>query len=142
MKTLIVLVVGLLAVGCVTVKDNGVHLGIGQPSNTKAESVKELTPEEQKSFRDSVVGEYAFKENNGHTWKQVLLENGTVDWYQNGKGFYNGKWSIVNGEVRINDAGGGMYIWRINKDKSLTWIPFWRGDPLPSGMTNSFGKIK
>ena len=52
MKSLIVLVVGLLAVGCATVKDICVHLGASKP----------ITPEQkQKVLRDSVVEEYEWK---------------------------------------------------------------------------------
>ena len=68
MKSLIVLVVGLLAVGCGEDK---------QPS-------KELTLEEQKALRDSVVGEYESKPGNGDTFKHVYLENGVYEFYSNG----------------------------------------------------------
>ena len=79
MKSLIVLVVGLLAVGCATMKDIGVHLGVTGPiASNKNKStivetppkvtlpqeslpplpVTELTPEQkQKTLRDSVIGE-------------------------------------------------------------------------------------
>ena len=56
MKSLIVLVVGLLAVGC-------------------------LTPEQkQKRLRDSVVGEYEFKD--GDTYKKILLDDGVYEWHE------------------------------------------------------------
>ena len=118
-RTLIVLVVGILAVGCATVKDIGVHLGIGQPN----------TPEQkqQKALRDSVVGEYGGG-HEGNTYKQVFLENGVREWYKNGKieeEPRNGlKWSILDGEIHIliNDgkAEGDLNVWIINADKSIT----------------------
>ena len=61
MKSLIVLVVGLLAVGCGKTEPMGsgneynAELAIDQ-NTTKAEPVKELTPEEKK-----VVGAYEWK---------------------------------------------------------------------------------
>ena len=57
MKTLIVLAVGLLAVGCATVKDIGVHLGGGKPNSTKAEPAKELTPTDQNASKAKPVTE-------------------------------------------------------------------------------------
>jgi len=59
MRTLIILVVGLLAVGCIT--------------------------PEQKALRDSVVGEYEFKNDYGDTSKLVFLENVIIEGYVNGK---------------------------------------------------------
>ena len=102
-RTLIVLVVGLLAIGC-------------------------LTPEQkQKALRDSVVGEYEHKEG-GH--KFVFLENGTAEGYSNGKKREaESKWIIVDGEIHIkiketHRVEGGIYVLRINKDDSITRIAF------------------
>ncbi len=84
-KSLIVLVVGLLAVGC-----------------GKTEPIKELTPEQkQKALRDSVVGEYEFKDENGNPYTFVFLENGVREYYLNGKKRRGNKWSIVDGEIYI-----------------------------------------
>ena len=73
MKTLIVLVLGLLAVGCAT-----------------------LTPEQKKleALRDSVVGEYEWKSKDGNTYKKVFLDNGIEEYYINGKKQWELKWSI------------------------------------------------
>ena len=91
MKTLIVLVLGLLAVGC-------------------------LTPEQkQKALRDSVVGEYERKPN-GDTYKDVYLENGIAEWYVNGKKQVEGKWSIANGEIHVKYDSGEVYVCRINPE--------------------------
>ena len=98
MKSLIVLVVGLLAVGCVT-----------------------LTPEE-KALRDSVIGEYEHKKPNGYTIKHVYLENGIREWYDNGKKVLEVKWSIVDGEIHVKYGNGLINVFRINADKSITYI--------------------
>ena len=85
MKSLIVLVLGLLAVGC-------------------------LTPEQkQKILRDSVVGEYGFKHPNGTTIKLVFLENGVRKWYENGEKPVELKWTISNGELHV-EGGDFAYI--------------------------------
>ena len=97
-KTLIVLVVGLLAVGC-------------------------LTPEEkQKRLRDSVAGEYEETDFHAGGHKFVFLENGTAEGYVNGKKQrYKYKWSIVDGEIHV--AWGRLVeVYRINTDKSITII--------------------
>ena len=108
MKSLIVLVVSLLSVGCATVKDICVQLGISKPSSTKVEPVKELTPEQkQKTLRDSVVGEYELYTEygggrGGAITKHVFLENGALEWYSNGKKAERElKWSIVDGEIHV-----------------------------------------
>jgi len=112
MKSLIVLVVGLLSVGCATVKDIYVQLVGGKPN----------TPEQkQKILRDSVVGEYELK-HNGHTIKIFCLENGVCERYENNsKKLGEDKWLIVNKEIHIkyDDMIG---VFRINPDKSITYI--------------------
>ena len=98
MKSLIVLVVGLLSVGC-------------------------LTPEQkQKRLRDRVVGEYERIDENGNTRKQVYLDNGIREYYTNGKKITELKWSIVKGEIQLKYAFEAIDIYRFNKDKSITRI--------------------
>ncbi len=113
MKSLIVLVVGLLAVGCATVKDICVQLGIS----------KSNAPEQkQKTLRDSVVGEYEHKDRNH---KYVFLENGTAEGYVHGnrQKAEEYKWSIVDGEIYVHWYGERIgEVYRINTDKSITWI--------------------
>ena len=99
MKALIVLVLGLLAVGCAT-----------------------LTPEEKKAFRDSVVGEYEIKYEDGDTRKLVLLDNGIRESYVNVEKLRERKWSIVKGEIQFYYEDGFIEVYRINKDTSITWI--------------------
>ena len=96
----ITLIIGLLAIGC-------------------------LTPEQkQKALRDSVVGEYEHKEG-GH--KFVFLENGTAEGYVNGnrQKAEEYKWSIVDGEIYLHWYGERIgEVYRINTDKSITKIEY------------------
>ena len=110
MRTLIVLVLGLLAVGCLT------------PEQKQQKALEQ----KQKAFRDSVVGEYEFKREDGDTLKRVLLDTGIVEWYRNGRKGFEYKWSIVNEEIHVIDDFGLIVVWRINKDKSITEIAYIR----------------
>ena len=99
MKALIILAVGLLAVGCET-----------------------LTPEQkEKAFRDSVVGEYEIKLFAVPS-KYIFLENGVREYYKNGKHIKEHKWEMVNGQIHVKNVGEFTDVYRINKDKSITWI--------------------
>ena len=104
-KTLIVLVVGLLAVGCLTPEQ-------------KRPGVFRIPPE---ALRDSVVGEYEF-EDEGDTLRVVFLENGMVELYENGEKEDELEWTIVNREIHCDDEDGSIYVLRINKDKNITYI--------------------
>ena len=99
MKPLLALTVGLLAVGC-------------------------LTPEQkqQKTLRDSVIGEYEANEYAGHIMKYVFLDNGVREVYQNGEKDGEGKWKIEDGSLHILDEDGITGVFRINIDGSLTVI--------------------
>ena len=124
MKSLIVLVVGLLTVGC----------------------GKELTAEEkQKALRDSVIGghEHVYKE--GGTQKWVFLEDGVYEWYEDGKKQLEDKWSISNGEIHAAIGSKVIAVWRINPDKSITWIAEIQGGKRtdrPKEHQTTFKKIK
>lgn len=138
MKSLIVLEVGLLAVGCATVKDIGVHLGIGQ-SNT--------SEQKQKALRDSVVGEYrdAHSDEN-NTGKIVILANGVCELYVNGEKLFELNWSIVDGEIHAKYDSGEIYVFRINPDKSIMDIAYIedgkRRDNPTKGIQQRWKKIK
>ena len=105
MKSLIVLVVGLLTVGCAT-----------------------LTPEQkQKTLRDSVVGEYEYKPTQGQysgrvTSKLVFLENGIRENYFHGQKQAEKKWSIENKEMHVKFDFELIHVYRINKNKSITLV--------------------
>ena len=96
----ITLIIGLMVVGC----------GKQSPD-------KELTAEEK------VLGTYEYIIEDGTTVKVVLLENSIVEFYYNGKKEeYDGKWKIINGEIHVNHVGGLRRVYKINKDRSITWI--------------------
>ena len=73
MKPLLVLIVGLMAIGCAT------------------------TP-----TMKSVAGTYNAT-FDGDTGNLVLLKNGTVESYKNGKKIEEGKWKLVGKEVHAID---------------------------------------
>ena len=95
MKSLIVLVVGLLAVGCAT-----------------------LTPEEK------AVGEYEYIDDNGNAHKYVLQESGVAEFYwSDRKSHIKRKWKISKDrELHIDDKLGAIPILTINPDGSITLI--------------------
>ena len=97
MKTLISIVIGLLVVGC-------------------------LTPEQK--LRDSVIGEYEFTDEDGETYKGVFLDNGIVEEHENGNKLEERKWTIVNGEIQVDDGSKKTPVLRINKDRSITRIGY------------------
>ena len=83
-----------------------------------------LTPEQkQKALRDSAVGTYEEKQD-GDTYRLVLLENGIVESYKNGKKREEeGKWKISKeGELHDTYSNGNIFVFRINKDGSITLI--------------------
>ena len=95
-RTLIVLVVGLLAVGCAT-----------------------LTPEQK--LRDRVIGEYAYNlvgANTGSTYKYVLLDTGILEIWKIRPIEKTGKrgectWTIANGELHVKRDDGDIEVFRI-----------------------------
>jgi hypothetical protein len=95
-------------------RKHGANTSAGLKAEGKA--VKELT------LREKVVGEYEFKKN-GDTRRAVLLENGIVEFYRNGKKREKEcKWEISKeSEIHVieDDYVG---IFRINPDGSKTQI--------------------
>ena len=90
---------------------------------SRAEPVKELTPEQkQKALRDSVVGEYEYKDEDGTTYKYIYLENSVWELYEDGKKLVEHKWSIRDGEIHVIYESGLIEVYRYNKDKSITLI--------------------
>ena len=119
----ITLIIGLLVVGCgkqeqTDTNESTPTTNTNEVDGTTAKPVKELTLEEK------VVGEYEAK-LYGNTYKQVFLENGVYEWYQNGKKIIEHKWSIVDGEIHIEYDAVALQkitVFRINPDKSITMI--------------------
>ena len=97
-KTLIVLVVGLLAVGCAS------------------------TP-----TMKSVAGTYEAKSGKLVFLLEPLLHSqfrGIAEEYKNGKKFAKGKWKISKeGEIHTTfSSSESITVWRVNKDRSITTI--------------------
>ena len=88
-------------------------------NTTKAKPVKEQARE--LTLEGKVVGTYEGKKD-GFTFRVVLLENGIVEFYNNGeKEEDDGKWKIIDGELHAND-GISVGVLRKNKDNSITYI--------------------
>ena len=121
MKTLIVLIAVMLAVGCPANRKPPHHgKEVQTEENSKAtKPVKELTPEEKK-----VVGTYELElKKFGETHRYVLLDNSTVEYYLDGKKEEaEHKWSIVDKEVHIERENRAVSVFSINKDESITGI--------------------
>ena len=135
MKTLIVLALGLLAVGCgqsdterLEQENRRIE---AQLKNDKLKAEIEAKNKKKKDdlLRFSVAGEYEYKRTNGDTYKYVFLDNGIKEWYTNGKKHsIEFKWSIVKEEIHVKHDSGFRDIWRINKDKSITKIAWMNKD--------------
>ena len=150
MKPLLVLIAGLLAVGCgkggeITIgeppvnTDEGKHDYGKQPAErptptdqntTKAKPVKELTAEDKKALSEKVLGTYERIDSlGGFTVKQVFLENGKFESYVNGENsLMDGTWKIAGKEVYVerkvsptNPLGTGI-VFNIEPDGDLTVI--------------------
>ena len=123
------------------------------PKPTDQNSTK-TTPRKLTAEEEKVVGTYEFKED-GDTFKGVILENGTVEGYKNGKKQEEDyKWSLS----KVNKDGvltaielhveykDGIVVFRINKDGSLTAIGhFTRGgerEDVPKDKQITAKKIK
>ena len=95
MKILISILIGLLVVGC------------GEEIPTTKARKKELTPKEkaaiaEKAFRDSFVGTYEPKDEDGNSYKHVFLANGVYEQLLDGNKWLDGTWKIVGKEVHID----------------------------------------
>ena len=98
----------------------------------------------------SVAGTYELKKDE-FTLRYVLLENGVWEWYAFGK--KQGvipknsivKWSIVDGEIHIDNDSRGIKVYRINTDKSITRIAYiidGKRREAPRDEQRTFKKIK
>jgi len=122
----IALIIGLLAVGC------GENRAISEWKEEKEARAKAATntnevdgttvkPVNELTAEEKAVGTYEGKKD-GFTFRVVLLENGIVEFYNNGeKEEDDGKWKIIDGELHAND-GISVGVLRKNKDNSITYI--------------------
>jgi|TARA_B100001971_G_scaffold200265_1_gene211708 hypothetical protein len=75
----------------------------------------------------SVAGEYEIKDDRFTTvliYSPVFLENGVYQDFVNGKKTGKEyKWTISKeGEIHIEWGDGGIGVYRVNRDGSITWI--------------------
>ena len=92
------------------------------PSKEDDKNSTEAKPAKELMLREKVVGEYEFKED-GDTFITVLLENGIVEDYKNGKKEEDWKWEISKeGELYFIYEDVEIGVYRINKDGSITVI--------------------
>ena len=84
-------------------------------NGTTAKPVKELTLEEK------IVGTYEKKFDEG-TMKLVILENGTVEKYNNGEKTDDFEWKIVGKEVHLGDGMPPVDVGKIEPNGDLTAI--------------------
>ena len=127
----IILVIGLLVVGCGKQEQTDTNESTPTTNTNKASGprvhpdgdvdllAKELTAEEKK-----VIGTYELElKKFGETHRYVLLDNSTVEYYLNGKKEEaEHKWSIVDEEVHIERENSAVSVFSINKDESITGI--------------------
>jgi len=95
----------------------------------------------------SVAGTYEGKNDDGDIMRMVLLKNGVVEGYVNGKKKEGeDKWKITKeGELHGTDPDGAL-VFRINKDRSITVIAGIPKDgkriDIPKEQQLTFKKIK
>ncbi|MDP7011161.1 MAG: hypothetical protein QF685_07265 [Verrucomicrobiota bacterium] len=108
MRTLIVLIIGLLAVGC---------------GKTEIEKFGEET----NFTKLPVVGSYyatgSDEEGKAVSTKIVFHENGNVEWFQSDKSPQpERKWMIVRKEIHMVAPSGTISVWGIETNGDLTCI--------------------
>ena len=70
---------------------------------------------------DKLIGEYeSDRTYGGGTSKKVLLEDGSMHYYNGGEKIAEGNWSVVNGELHLEN--GHHIVCSINEDGSITYI--------------------
>ena len=116
--TLIVLIVGILAVGCGKKQSGNTNESNNTPENSAKKKVEKTTPS-----KENVVGTYEWK-YGGNTIISVLQEKGIYKEYNSGKTDEREyKWKIgEDGEIHIDNKLDGVTVFRINPGGSLTII--------------------
>ena len=95
----------------------------------------------------SVAGTYEHKDDV-NTGRFVFLDNGIAEGYHNGtKREEDGKWKISKeGELHVTGADGGIVVFSINKDSSITFIaviyPDGKREDFPKDKQTTWKKIK
>ena len=131
----ITLIIGLLVVGCLKQEQTNQKQIVTKNTNEASEPLPAKPPPppvmpnpfkdkdaKDLTLEEKVVGTYEVK-GVGGALRIVLPENGVGEEYDIGKTRpAKGKWSISKeGEIHIV-GGGRVFVYRINKDKSITII--------------------
>ena len=108
MKALITILIGLLVVGC----------GKKQSGNTNESS---NTPEKveiskKQTLKDKITGGYEAKDGQD-TDKFILMDNGIVEVFHNGKHEGKGTWKLEGEEVHVDFEGG--VVFKLTDDGNL-----------------------
>jgi len=154
MKILALMILGLGVVGCgetyrppMPPEKPDTSTSTNSPPKPTDQNSTKLTPTKELSLREKVIGEYEIKVDEG-TERIVLLENGVARAYTNGKKREDErKWKITKeGKIHVEDKYGERFVWRINKDESITGIATidkdGKREDLPKKYQLPFIKIK
>ena len=119
MKVLSSIVIGLLVVGCgmeyIPQDPKEIKSTVDDNNSTAAKSVKELT------IKD-VAGSYELKLEGG-TAKMIILENGEIEFYENGKkNLEEARLKMAGNEIHFDSEGGDIRVFRIDPNGNLTYI--------------------
>ena len=142
----ITLIIGLLVVGCGKQEQTDADESTPTTNTNKVDGTTEK-PVKELTLREKVVGTYEMK-GESSTIRLVLMENGIVKEYENGKPEGEARWKIVDKVVHIigsEDADGATVVLRINPDDSLTVIASIRDGKRkarPKERPTTFKKIK
>ena len=152
MKLLIPILIGLLVVGCGKNKQsNNTGKGNNTPENSAKKEVKETPsnnstakPAEELTIED-VAGNYELKLEGG-TAQMVILENGKIEFYENGKkNLEEAGLKMAGNEIHFDSEGGDVRVFRIELNGDLTYIAeIERGERYnhAKDMKKTFKKIK
>ena len=125
-KSLIVLMVGMLVVGCGKQEKAAEPLCLFHNESTPTINTNEVDgttvkPDKELTLREKAIGAYETKED-GFTFRVVLLDNGILEFYNNGNKTRENKWTIINGEIHVEVEDGFISVSRINLDGSITIV--------------------
>jgi len=151
MKTLITILILLVAVGCgkreikkVVKTPETSDEGIERRMNDAKRYYLEQKQLRENLLKKSVVGSYEAKQD-GFPLKLVLHENWKFDFYLKGDLFFEGTWKIVGKEVHVDYALNQIEFYKIQPNGDLTVIAdIQKGErkDTPKEDQHTFKKIK
>ena len=143
MKILIPILIGLLVVGCGKGNQTANEKPKATPvNNSTAKLTKDKTnketpskgddnnsttakPPKELTLEEKVLGEYAYKHENGDAFRLVFLRNGVIETYLNGEKWNEQKWKISkDSELHVEHKNRFVEIYSINENNSITKISY------------------